>query len=140
VPAGCSHEARVAAYKAILRACIDRRPSGLRLKIAGALGKHKSFVSQITNPAYAVPIPARHIGPILEICRLSRQERETFLSAYRAAHPGPAPPRHKAATPRARSRALRIEVPVLEDAGRQRQLEELIREVARRVIALARSS
>ena len=49
-PAG--RDDAVAAYKQILRECIDRRPSGTRQKIALALGKHKSFVSQMTNPAY----------------------------------------------------------------------------------------
>ena len=40
---------------------LDNRPSGTRLKLAAALGKNRSFVTQITNPAYPVPIPAQHL-------------------------------------------------------------------------------
>ena len=36
-----------------------------------ALGKNRSFVSQITNPAYAMPIPAQHLEIIFEICHFS---------------------------------------------------------------------
>ena len=39
-----SKEELVAAYKEILQSYIDLRPSGVRLKIADAIGKHKSFV------------------------------------------------------------------------------------------------
>ena len=35
-------------------------PSGTRQRLAAALGKNRSFVTQITSPAYATPIPARH--------------------------------------------------------------------------------
>jgi hypothetical protein len=35
-----------------------RRPSGLRGKLALALGKHKGLASQITNTAGGAPIPA----------------------------------------------------------------------------------
>ena len=57
----------IAGYKSLLRSCIERRPSGLRGRLAMALGKHKSFVSQIANPAYAVPIPAGDLPIIFEI-------------------------------------------------------------------------
>ena len=50
-----------------------------RGRLAMALGKHKSFVSQIANPAYAVPIPAGDLPIIFEICHLSAQERQGFL-------------------------------------------------------------
>ncbi len=40
------------AYKAILAQIIDDRPSGTRQRLAAALGKHRSFVTQITSPAY----------------------------------------------------------------------------------------
>ena len=77
----------VAAYKAILQRVLDNRPSGTRLKLAAVLGKNRSFVSQITNPIYPVPIPARHVDLILEVCHLSPAERGQFLEAYAAAHP-----------------------------------------------------
>ena len=48
-------------YKRILLRVLDLRPSGTRQRLADALGKNRSFVSQITNPAYPVPIPPRHL-------------------------------------------------------------------------------
>jgi len=42
----------IAAYKAILRDVLDKRPSGMRQRLAEALGKNRSFITQIANPAY----------------------------------------------------------------------------------------
>src|SRR5438128_9959619 len=81
----------IAAYKAILKDYIDRRPAGMRARIAIALGKHKSFVSQLTNPIYPMPVPARHLSTILEICHFSPDERKRFLKASNVAHPARAP-------------------------------------------------
>src|SRR5438445_10283793 len=81
-------DSNVADYNAILRRVLDNRPSGTRLKLAAALGKNRSFVTQITNPAYLVPIPAKHVAIIFEICHLSGTERAAFLQAYGRAHPG----------------------------------------------------
>src|SRR5207248_7709395 len=64
-------DSNVADYKVILRRVLDNRPSGTRLKLAAALGKNRSFVTQITNPAYLVPIPAKHVAIIFEVCHLS---------------------------------------------------------------------
>lgn len=77
----------MAVYKTLLRDVLDRRPSGTRQRLATALGTNRSFVSQITNPAYDVPIPAQHLGTIFEVCHLSQAERAAFLAAYRRAHP-----------------------------------------------------
>jgi hypothetical protein len=125
----------IASYKHILRTYIDRRPSGTRQKIAVTLGKHKSFVSQITNPGYASPVPAPHLNAIFEICHFSPEERKSFLAAYRTAHPkqravAPGEP----ATDRAYD--LRIRVPVLNDPKLQKELEATIRQTASRIIAL----
>jgi hypothetical protein len=134
-PAATTREATVAAYKQILRTCIDRRPSGTRQKIALALGKHKSFVSQITNPAYPAPVPARHLGTIFDLCHFSPEERATFMVAYRAAHPrrsqavGPS-------VPGPHEHVIQIRVPALSDARLQREIEETIRQMANRIIAL----
>jgi hypothetical protein len=134
-PPPASREAAVRAYKRLLQGYLDRRPSGTRQKIAEALGKHKSFVSQITNPAYPAPVPARHLAAIFEICHLSPEERASFLAAYRAAHPrrsqaiedGPgADDAH----------VIQIRVPNLGDPRLQRELEETIRHTASRIIAL----
>ena len=82
-----------------------------------ALGKHKSFVSQITNPAYTVPIPAGDLPIIFEICHLSPQEREGFLALYRAAHPERARRRRRAGP---RGHELRIAMPEFRDPRRRR--------------------
>lgn len=131
-----SKEELVAAYKSLLQTCIDLRPSGTRLKIATALGKHKSFVSQITSPLYAVPVPEAHISTIMTICHFSPEERETFLAAYAAAHPD------RSETIRSETggnyRRLEIDVPLFADPKTQREVESLIRSIAQRVIRLAK--
>lgn len=83
-------EASVSAYKDILREAIEIRPSGLRKKISDAIGTNRSFVSQITNPNYKVPIPPHYIQPIMDVCHLSPLERARFLDAYLAVHPAQA--------------------------------------------------
>ena len=70
---------RIAAYKTTLRRFIDQRPSGIRRKIAEVTGTHKSFISQITNPSDATPLPARHIDGIFAVCHLSPEEKQAFL-------------------------------------------------------------
>src|SRR5437899_12216686 len=71
----------IAAYKTVLRDVLDRRPSGMRQRLAEALGKNRSFITQIANPAYQTPIPAQHVHPIIQICHLSAQERDRFPEA-----------------------------------------------------------
>lgn len=77
----------VAAYKRILAGILEQRPSGTRQRLAAALGKNRSFVSQISNPNYATPIPASHIDALFDICHFSTDEKRAFLAAYAAAHP-----------------------------------------------------
>jgi hypothetical protein len=127
--------ALIAAYKRLLQDYVERRPSGMRLQIAKAIGRHKSFVSQITNPAYAIPVPARHLETIFEICHFSREERDTFLAAYCAAHPKQVPGRHGGAR---KGRTLRIALPPFDDPEVEREVEETIQQFAGRVIDLAR--
>jgi hypothetical protein len=126
----------VGAYKSILRDLIDLRPSGTRQRIAAALGKHKSFVSQITNPAYSVPVPAKHLATIFDLCHFSPEERRHFLDAYGRAHPG----RHLRPTGRGKGNGTRLEidVPAFKDSRRQAELIETIRTYAESVIALAK--
>ena len=112
----------VAEYKTILRSVLDQRPSGTRQRLAAALGKNRSFVSQISNPNYAVPIPASHLETIFELCHFSAETRERFLAAYRRAHPrrfnlvSDAPP----------MRAHTIYLPDLGDEGKNRKLDALV--------------
>jgi hypothetical protein len=127
----------IAAYKAILKDYIDRRPAGMRARIAAAIGKHKSFVSQLTNPIYPVPVPARHVSTIVEICHFSAEERKTFLKAYALAHPGRGPGGAFAdGRATVRRKVLSLEIPVLRDAKKQRALEALIRHFVERVADL----
>ena len=128
----------VAAYKRLLQEYIDRRPSGLRLKIAKAIGKHRSFVSQITNPSYPIPVPARHLEAIFRICHLAPEERQAFMAAYEAAHP--CHPREGRRAPRkARERrVIEIDLPVLGDPALEREMEDFLRHMARQLEKLAR--
>jgi hypothetical protein len=128
----------VATYKRLLQEYIDRRPSGLRLKIAKAIGKHRSFVSQITNPVYPIPVPARHLEAIFRICHLAPEERQAFMAAYEAAHP--CHPREGRRAPRkARERrVIEIDLPVLGDPALEREMEDFLRHMARQLEKLAR--
>ena len=132
-------EALIAAYKRMLQAFLDRRPSGTRQKLAHALKTHKSFVSQITNPAYSVPLPETHVETIMAICHFTAEERQAFLAAYAAAHPR----RSKALGKRPRrqtgpTRKLTIDVPVFANPKVQDEVERLITAMAKQVIAFAR--
>lgn len=133
-------EVLVAAYKRLLQTYLDRRPSGLRLKIAKAMGKHRSFVSQIANPAYSIPIPARHLETIFRICHFSPEERKSFLSAYGAAHPDQRLEGSPVRTRKAAKRTLEIELPVTGDSAIDDAIDDMIRQLAKQVGRLARRS
>jgi len=125
----------VADYKVILRRVLDNRPSGTRLKLAAALGKNRSFVTQITNPAYLVPIPAKHVAIIFEVCHLSASERTAFLDAYGRAHPG----RLRAPHREAHTRTIAVTVPDLGDDKKNQALEQLVVDFAARAARFAES-
>jgi len=137
-PAPASRDELVAAYKRLLQEYIDRRPSGLRLKVAKAIGKHRSFVSQITNPIYPIPVPARHLEAIFRICHLAPEEKQAFLAAYETAHPNH--PRAEPRSPRKsrEKRIVEIELPILDDPKIEREMDELLRQVARQIEKLVR--
>jgi hypothetical protein len=134
--ADAARQERVAAYKTVLRQCIDRRPSGVRQRIARALGTHRSFVSQITNPSDPTAVPARHVPTILDLAHATAEERGHFAKAYEAAHPG------ALASVESRDggarRTLTVEIPALADPAAQAALEDLIRSTAQRLAAIAR--
>ena len=127
-PAVASADA-VTAYKAVLQAVLDKRPSGTRQRLATALGKNRSFISQISNPAYSVPIPARHLDAIFEICHFSVDERQTFLEAYERAHPR----RLKLVKDAPPTRELSVKLPDLGDEARNRELERIVEEFIQKV-------
>jgi hypothetical protein len=114
----------VAEYKRTLQQVLDNRPSGTRQRLATALGKNRSFISHISNPTYAVPIPQRHLETIFEICHFPPEEKRKFLDAYHRAHPR----RLTIAREGRRLRAHTIYLPDLGDDERNRQLEALISE------------
>ena len=122
----------VAEYKAILREVLDRRPSGTRQRLATALGKNRSFISQISNPAYAVPVPLQHVDRIFEVCHFSPADRAAFLDSYARAHPR----RLRVAAEDESARVISVQVPDLGDPARNVQLERLINDLARRVAQL----
>ena len=125
----------VAAYKGVLKRVVNNRPSGTRHRLAMALGKNRSFISQITSPAYSVPIPAEHLDTIFEVCHFTQGEKADFLAAYARAHPVRLLRASKAGT-----RTLTLTVPDLGDDQRNRMLDEAIADVARRLARLAEES
>ena len=125
--------ASVEAYKSILRNVLDRRPSGTRQRLAAALGKNRSFISQISNPVYPVPIPAPHLEIIFEICHFSGAEKREFLECFTRAHPG----RRGVVRNGPSLRSLRLEVVDFGDAKRNLEFDNLVRELARRLGKMA---
>jgi len=112
----------VAAYKRLLAAVIDLRPSGTRQRLAAALGKNRSFISQITNPAYLTPIPARHLDKLFEICHFSPDEKRRFIEAYTRAHPNRPALVHDSHKVRAHT----VYLPDLGDAEKNARLQSAI--------------
>ena len=98
-------------------------------RLATALAKNRSFVSQITNPAYSTPIPASHLAQIFEVCHFSGPERQEFTRLYARAHP-----KKMLAERPARSPAV-VELPDLGDDEKNRKLHGLVsafvRDIAR---------
>lgn len=136
-PAVAAGETPVQRYKSLLRAYIDRRPSGVRGRLARALGKHKSFITQITSPAYAAPIPAADIPTIIGVCHLSSEERTAFLDAYRDAHPTRARRAEIAANV---AHEVKIALPTFRSEATARNVEALIVDFAARTIKLAQQA
>ncbi|MDL2406137.1 hypothetical protein PY650_10740 [Rhizobium calliandrae] len=126
-------EDAIIAYKSILAQIIDNRPSGMRQRLATELGKHRSFVTQITSPTYATPLPARHLATIFRVCHFSATEQERFLDAYQTAHPGKLPELGFAE----KLRQLSIMVPDFGDERKNRLLEEAISDLVQKIVAIS---
>lgn len=122
----------VAEYKRVFKEVLDSRPSGLRIKLAHAMGKNCSFVSQISNPTYPVPVPIQHLNTIFEVCHFPPPAKAAFLRAYARAHPRRMG--QLAKTPR--ERTLMLNVPNLGTTKRNQQLDALMHEFARRLVAI----
>ncbi len=128
----------IAEYKALLRRYIDRRPSGTRQRLAEAFGTHKSFISQIINPAYRVPLPAQHIPALFRVCHLNTEEQRTFLEVYARAHPGQYGAIEELAS--LEENVLRIPLPEFADPEQRKRVEQLIKGFAARLIALLKDA
>ena len=121
----------VATYKEILRKILDNRPSGTRQRLAEAIGKNRSFISQISSPTYQTPIPVEHVERIMDLCHFAPNERKAFLEAYRAAHP-----RRFKRLDRTPDRELKLSVP---DFGRDdlnQAFDRAMVEIAQRMARL----
>lgn len=116
----------VARYKAVLQRIVETRPSGTRQRLAQALGKNRSFVSQIVNPAYPTPVPVQHLETIFGVCHVTPAERGAFLDAYREAHPGRL---ELVSAPRA-MRQVSVAVPDFGDPVRNARADALLRALA----------
>ncbi|MBM3636457.1 MAG: hypothetical protein FJX04_05075 [Alphaproteobacteria bacterium] len=119
-------------YKKILKQVLDIRPSGTRQRLATALGKNRSFISQIANPAYPMPIPATHLDTLFDVCHFSDKEKRKFLDRYQQAHPG----RLRLVSSQAAMRRITVELPDLGDATRNQMLETLFEIMARHLVRI----
>ena len=122
----------VAIYKRIFKEVLDKRPSGMRLRLAHAMGKNRSFISQISNPSYPVPIPVQHLNTIFDVCHFPPQAKAAFLRAYARAHPR----RISRLTDGPHERTLTLHLPDLGSSKQNAQLDALLQEFARRLIAI----
>ena len=59
-------------YKRVLQRVLENRPSGTRQLLATALGTNRSFVSQMANPAYPMPVPYQHLETIFQVCHFAQ--------------------------------------------------------------------
>ncbi len=124
---------QVAEYKTILKHVLDNRPSGTRQRLAAALGKNRSFISQIANPNYSTPIPVQHIEAIFHVCHFSADEQRAFMKAYHQAHPN----RRQRMSSVPRSRTLAITVPDLGSKRKNDAIDEAIADFVRRLTRLS---
>lgn len=132
IPEAGSEEA-IRAYKTILSQVIDQRPSGMRQRLADALGKHRSFVTQISSPAYSIPIPAKHLPAIFSVCHFSQAERDQFMAAYQQAHPG----KVSAASGARKIRHVSLIVPDFGDDKQNAALDRAINEFIQKITSIA---
>ncbi|MER8866259.1 hypothetical protein NKI19_21515 [Mesorhizobium sp. M0751] len=126
-------EEAIRAYKTILSHVIDQRPSGMRQRLADALGKHRSFVTQISSPAYSTPIPSKHLPAIFSVCHFSPAERDHFLEAYHRAHPG----KMSLAAGMRRTRHVSLIVPDFGDDKQNAALDRAVNDFIQKITSIA---
>jgi hypothetical protein len=135
-PAPKLSEDDIRAYKEVLSRVLETRPSGARQRLADALGKHRSFVTQITSPAYATPIPPKHVATIFAVCHFSPAERQAFMAAYGKAHPG----KLEIGEVALKMRHLTLLVPDLGDAKHNTAFDKAVTEFIGKLAGLMRPS
>jgi hypothetical protein len=121
-------------YKLVLSRVLETRPSGTRQRLADALGKHRSFITQMTSPAYVTPIPQRHLATLFSVCHFSPAERDAFMAAYRMAHRG----RLDIGDAERRMRHLSLLVPELGDDKSNTAFDKAISEFVQKLSGLMR--
>jgi len=129
---------KIAAYKILLREYLDRRPSGIRKKIAAAINTHRSFISQVANPNYRVPLPAQYVPILMDVCHFTAEEQKTFLKAYFEAHPGQALVGQAAVLEDYKSTS--IDLSEIEDEKTRIALSRAIREMAETMIRVVQET
>ena len=125
----------IGTYKDLIRSYLAIRPSGLRKKISDAIGTNRSFVTQITNPNYRVPIPSQYILKIMDVCHLSTLERSNFIKAYLAAHPGNAD--LLSARSSSKDASYTVDLSSVEDSESREMIKRSLRSVAETLIAMS---
>ncbi len=125
----------IGAYKDLIRSYLAIRPSGLRKKISDAIGTNRSFVTQITNPNYRVPIPSQYISKIMDVCHLTVVERSNFMNAYLAAHPGQADLLNARSS--AKEASFTVDLSTVEDVETREMIKRSLRSVAETLIAMS---
>ena len=133
-PAPRASEDDIRAYKLVLSHVLETRPSGARQRLADALGKHRSFVTQITSPAYPTPIPPKHVATIFAVCHFSSGERDAFMAAYGKAHPG----KLETEEGTLKMRHLTLLVPDLGDQKHNAALDKAVTEFIGKIAGLMR--
>ena len=123
-------------YKTVLLRVLEQRPSGTRQRLADALGKHRSFVTQITSPSYTTPIPQKHLATIFSVCHFSPAERDSFIAAYRKAHRG----RLEIGDAARRTRHLTLIVPDLGEDKQNTAFDRAINEFIQKMTSLMKPS
>ena len=125
----------VGEYKRIFKQVLDNRPSGMRIRLAHAMGKNRSFVSQISNSTYPVPVPIQHLNTIFDVCHFPPGAKTAFLQAYARAHPR----RMGRLAENPRERSITLHLPDLGSSKRNGQVDALMQEFACRLIAILKA-
>ena len=127
---------RIVLYKTYIAEILKKRPSGTRRRLAQALNTNPSFISQITNPHYRIPIPSQHLRMIIHMLHLSKQEEEEFIDLYRQAHPFEAIVVEQGLANE--EEVLVIKVPQFKDANKKREVLALIKNLAETFMRLTK--